>query len=78
MRKSFLNIKKDHIRSRSKRGDCFDLVQVEFVQPLRLRNTEGAWRVIVNGIHVYRSGSVNSVNHRHHAIIITIIIIITI
>ena len=55
-----------------KRGDCFDLVQVEFVQPLRLRNTEGAWRVIVNGIHVYRSGnahscqSSSSCHHHHH------------
>ena len=28
--------------------------KVEFVRPLRLRNTEGAWRVIVNDIHVYR------------------------
>ena len=45
---------------------------MEFVQPLRLRNTEGAWRVIVNGIHVYRSGNVHSVNRCHHAIIIRV------
>ena len=27
--------------------------QVEFVRPVRLRNTEGHWRVILNNIHVY-------------------------
>ena len=33
---------------------CSEFSQVEFVQPLRLRNTEGAWRVVVNSVHVYR------------------------
>ena len=46
--------------------------KVEFVRPLRMRNTEGAWRVIVNDIHVYRLDLPHPPNH---GILILILIV---